>query len=236
MKSTFWGMLLFSVLMNADAHAGLKSLNKLLSPFELSSLPYPANSLEPFIDKETMTIHHDKHHQAYVDTLNENLKETGVSMMEIFSTASQRTDKVRDNAGGHWNHTFFWEILSRDEAKNTIPSKLKKEIESAFGSMKKFKKEFETAGKGLFGSGWVWLIRNMEGDLQIVSTPNQDNPLMNDAMTRGLPILGADVWEHAYYLKYQNKRDEYLTSFWKVVNWKKVHELNEEAKNMKLSE
>lgn len=236
MRVSTLSMFVITTFLSLPGYASLKSLNALESPFELASLPYAANSLEPFIDRETMTIHHDLHHKAYVDTLNDNLKESGVSMMEIFNSASQKTDKVRNNAGGHWNHTFFWEILSRDESDNTIPKKLKKEIESTFGSMKKFKAEFEAKGKDQFGSGWVWLIRNSEGNLEITSTPNQDNPLMNDALVRGFPILGADVWEHAYYLKYRNERAKYLEAFWNVVNWKRVYELSEESRDMKLAE
>jgi Fe-Mn family superoxide dismutase len=236
MRVSTLSLFVFSTILSLPGYASLKSLNALESPFELASLPYAANSLEPFIDRETMTIHHDLHHQAYVDTLNDNLKESGVTMLEIFNSASQKTDKVRNNAGGHWNHTFFWEILSRNQSDNTIPKKLEKEIENTFGSMKKFKAEFEAKGKDHFGSGWVWLIRNDDGNLEITSTPNQDNPLMNDALVRGFPILGADVWEHAYYLKYRNERAKYLEAFWNVVNWKRVYELSEESKDMKLAE
>lgn len=236
MRAFSFVLFVFSAFLSLPGFASLKSLNSLESPFELASLPYAANSLEPFIDKETMVLHHDFHHKAYVKTLNDNLKESGVSMLEIFNSASQRTEIVRNNAGGHWNHTFFWEILSRDESKNTIPKNLKKEIEKTFGSMKKFKAEFEAKGKELFGSGWVWLIRNGEGTLEITSTANQDNPLMNDVIVRGFPILAADVWEHAYYLKYKNERAKYLEIFWNVVNWKRVNELYEESKDMKLAE
>ena len=236
MRFSLMALIVFSSFLSLSASASLKSLNAMESPFELGPLPYAANSLEPFIDRETMTIHHDLHHKAYVTALNDNLKESGVSMLEIFNSASQKSDKVRNNAGGLWNHTFFWDIMSREESNNTIPKKLKKEIEAAFGSMKKFKAEFEAKGKDQFGSGWVWLIRNHEGQLEITSTPNQDNPLMNDALTRGFPLLAADIWEHAYYLKYRNERAKYLESFWHVVNWKKVHELSEESRDMKLAE
>lgn len=226
--------LFLTLTITSSSFAGLVALNELKSPFTLAQLPYAANSLEPFIDKETMTIHHDFHHANYVKTLNDNLKEKGVSLLSIFQSASKKTDKVRNNAGGHWNHTFFWEILSRDEAMNTMPNELKKAIEKRFGSVKKFKQEFEEKGKNQFGSGWVWLIRNTQGELEITSTANQDNPLMNDVMVRGIPLMGADIWEHAYYLKYQNKREEYLKQFWSVVNWKRVHEFFEESKEMKL--
>lgn len=236
MRFSLLALMILGQLFSVSAFASLKSLNAMESPFELGPLPYGANSLEPFIDQETMLIHHDLHHQAYVKTLNDNLKESGVSLLEIFNSASQKTEQVRNNAGGHWNHTFFWDIMSREESNNTIPKKLQKEIESVFGSLKKFKSEFEAKGKDQFGSGWVWLIRNQEGVLQITSTPNQDNPLMNDTIHRGFPILGADLWEHAYYLKYRNERSKYLESFWNVVNWKKVHELSEESKDMKLAE
>lgn len=229
-------LFVFSTLLSLSAFASLQGLNDLKSPFTLASLPYAANSLEPFIDQETMTIHHDVHHQKYVDTLNDNLKEKGVSLLEIFKSASQKSAKVRNNAGGHWNHAFFWEILSKQESNNTMPAGLKKEIEKTFGSIKKFKADFETKGKDQFGSGWVWLIRNSKGMLEITATPNQDNPLMNDVSVRGFPILGADVWEHAYYLKYRSERAKYLESFWSVVNWKRVNEFSEESKKMKLAE
>lgn len=227
-------LFIFSSLISFSSIAGLKELVELKSPFDLASLPYPANSLEPFIDQETMTIHHDFHHANYVKTLNENLKEKGVSLKDIFKSVSQKTDKVRNNAGGHWNHTFFWQILSKEPSQNTMPSKLKKEIEKKFGSVKKFKAEFENKGKEQFGSGWVWLIRNSKGELEITSTPNQDNPLMDDVVIRGIPLLGADVWEHAYYLKFRSERAKYLESFWNVVSWKRVHEYSEESKDMKL--
>ncbi len=227
----------FSLLLLPHlSHASLQSLIDLKSPFELSSLPYPANSLEPFIDSETMLIHHDLHHQGYVKALNENLKKKGVSMMDIFNSASQKSEKVRNNAGGHWNHTFFWDILSRDESSNTMPKSLEKEIAETFGSVKKFKTDFEAKGKELFGSGWVWLIRNTKGRLEITATPNQDNPLMNDVLVRGIPILGADIWEHAYYLKYRNERVKYLSNFWNVVNWKRVNEYSEESRDIKLKQ
>ena len=209
---------------------------ELKSPYELGKLPYAADSLEPFIDKETMTIHHDKHHQAYVTTLNENLNEKGVTLKSLFNKMSDKSDKIKNNAGGHWNHTFFWEMMSTEKANTTMPDELKKEIEAAFGSMEKFKAEFETKGKGQFGSGWVWLIRNQKGGLEITSTPNQDNPLMNHVATRGFPILGADIWEHAYYLKYRNERIKYLQNFWNVVNWKRVGEYAVESKTLKLTE
>jgi len=228
--------LLFALLMSYSVHANLKSLNQMESPFELGILPLAANSLEPLIDKETMLIHHDQIHQDHVTLLNENLKENDVTILDIFLSASQRTEPVRNNAGGHWNHTFLWSVLSRESDKHTMPSQMQKEIEASFGTVKKFKAEFEAAGMEQFGAGWVWLIRNAEGNLQITSTPNQDNPLMNDAISRGYPILGADLWEHAYYRKYQNKRSEYLKNFWTVVNWKKVHQLFNEAKHLKLPE
>lgn len=236
MKFLSWTLCLYVTFSPLLSYASLRSLSKLESPFELGSLPYPANSLEPFIDGETMIIHHDLHHKNYVKTLNDNLKEKGVTLIDIFNSASQKSDKVRDNAGGHWNHTFFWDIMSGEESNTTMPRSLRKEIEAAFGSVKKFKTEFEAKGKEQFGSGWVWLIRNLGGDLEITSTPNQDNPLMNDAMVRGFPLLGADIWEHAYYLKYRNERNKYLSNFWNVVNWKRVHEFAEESKDMKFTE
>lgn len=226
--------LLFALIfVSSLADASLKQINLQKSPFKLAPLPYSENSLEKAIDAETMKIHHGKHHQAYVDNLNKALGAQKVSLIELLKNVSTATPAVRNNAGGHWNHTFFWSILSGKDADNKIPARLEKEIISKWGSLDKFKEEFEKAGAGQFGSGWVWLIQTSEG-LQITTTSNQDNPLMDVAGVRGWPILGADVWEHAYYLKYQNRRAEYLKGFWSVVNWKMVDELNQEALKSKL--
>lgn len=193
--------------------------------FTLPPLPYAYDALEPHIDKETMTIHHDKHHQAYVDNLNKAVAGTdneNKSIDELVKVAGTISPAVRNNGGGHWNHTFFWDSLKKNEGGK--PSgKLAEAIDAAFGSFDAFKEKFNAAGTTRFGSGWAWLIVK-DGKLEVSSTPNQDNPLMDVAEVKGTPILGCDVWEHAYYLKYQNKRPAYLEAFWNVVNWDKVGE------------
>ena len=196
--------------------------------FELPKLKYSYDALEPYIDAQTMEIHHTKHHQAYVDNLNKALPENTKTLEEILENISTYPAAVRNNAGGHWNHSFFWETMSPN-AGGEPTDELAEEINKAFGSFEKFREEFENAGKTRFGSGWAWLVKTSEG-LKICSTPNQDNPLMDLTEVKGVPILGLDVWEHAYYLKYQNKRPEYITAFWNVVNWAKVTELYQNAK------
>ena len=196
--------------------------------FTVPALPYAYEALEPYIDKETMHFHHDKHHQAYVDNLNKAIAGTdneNKSIEELVKNAGSISPAVRNNGGGHWNHSFFWEILAPDSSGKP-EGKLADAINEAFGSFDTFKEKFNTAGITRFGSGWAWLIKQ-DGKLVVASTPNQDNPLMDIAETKGIPILGCDVWEHAYYLKYQNKRADYLNAFWNVVNWKKVAELFE---------
>lgn len=221
---------LFAFLFALNTHAALKDFSTQTAPFKLPPLPYKENSLSKAIDTETMKIHHGKHHQAYIDKLNKALENDKADLITILTSASKRSTEVRDNAGGHWNHSFFWTVLSPKSSDNKIPEELKRELTETFGSIDKFKEEFEKAGAALFGSGWAWLIRNSQGKLEITTTPNQDNPLMDVAKVKGTPILGADVWEHAYYLKYQNKRADYLKNFWKVVNWKQVQEYNVESK------
>ena len=193
--------------------------------FTVPALPYPYEALEPHIDKLTMQIHHDKHHQAYVDNLNKAITGTdneNKSIEELLKNAGSISPAVRNNGGGHWNHSFFWESLSPD-AGGAPEGNLADAINKEFGSFEAFKEKFNNAGVTRFGSGWAWLIKQ-DGKLIISSTPNQDNPLMDVAEAKGTPILGCDVWEHAYYLKYQNRRPEYLNAFWNVVNWKKVTE------------
>src|SRR5258706_9784948 len=190
--------------------------------FTLPPLPYAYDALEPHIDQKTMQIHHDKHHQAYVDNLNKAIaggEHENKSLEELIANAGKISPAVRNNGGGHWNHTFFWEILSKDGG--TPAGALAEAINSTFGSFDEFKTKFNAAGVGRFGSGWVWLI-SRDGKLEISSTPNQDNPLMDVAEVKGTPVLGVDVWEHAYYLKYQNRRPDYITAFWNVVNWNEV--------------
>ena len=197
--------------------------------FELPPLPYDVTALEPSIDAQTMAIHHDKHHAAYVNNLNAAIAGTDLEhksleelIRDIKSLPADKQGPVRNNGGGHWNHTFFWNLLA--PGQGGAPSgDLAAAIASAFGSFDAFKEKFEAAGLGRFGSGWAWLVVNA-GKLEIVSTPNQDNPLMGKAIAgvEGKPILGVDVWEHAYYLKYQNLRAAYLKALWNVVNWNAV--------------
>ena len=192
--------------------------------FTLPPLPYAFNALEPHIDAQTMQIHHDKHHQAYVDNLNKAIagsEHENKSLEELIASAGKISPAVRNNGGGHWNHSFFWEILG---AGGGQPSgKLADAINSTLGSLDGLKEKVNAAGATRFGSGWAWLIVK-DGKLEVSSTPNQDNPLMDVAEVKGTPILGIDVWEHAYYLKYQNRRPEYLTNIWNVINWSKVAE------------
>ena len=193
--------------------------------FELPKLAYSYDALEPTIDARTMEIHHSKHHQAYVDNLNNAIAGTdleGKSLEEIQKTG---TDKpaVRNNGGGHFNHSLFWELLTPGGSKEPVGN-VKAEIEK-IGGFEKFKEDFSNAAKTRFGSGWAWLVKNSDGTVVVSSTPNQDNPLMPVADVQGTPILGIDVWEHAYYLKYQNRRPDYVAAFFDVINWDKVEEL-----------
>ncbi|MFV0605338.1 MAG: superoxide dismutase [Niabella sp.] len=199
--------------------------------FTLPALPYAKEALEPHIDALTMEIHHDRHHKAYVDNLNKAIDGTAnadKTLDELIKNAGAISPAVRNNGGGHWNHSFFWEIIGPD-AGGEPSGALADAINETFGSLDGLKEKFNTAGATRFGSGWAWLIVK-DGKLEVSSTPNQDNPLMDVAEVKGTPVLGVDVWEHAYYLKYQNKRAEYLNAFWNVVNWKKVAELYEAAK------
>lgn len=193
--------------------------------FTLPALPYAFDALEPHIDSKTMQIHHDKHHQGYVDNLNKAIAGTpneNKSLEELVAAAGSISPAVRNNGGGHWNHSFFWESLAPGKG-GTPTGKLADAINTSFGSFDTFKEKFAAAGMTRFGSGWAWLIVN-EGKLEVSSTPNQDNPLMDIAEVKGTPLLGCDVWEHAYYLHYQNRRADYLAAFWNVVNWDKVAE------------
>ena len=190
--------------------------------FTLPALPYDFNALEPHIDAQTMQIHHDKHHQAYVDNLNKALAGTdgeGKTIEELMANISKYPAAVRNNGGGHYNHSLFWEVLG---ANGGQPSgELAEAINSTFGSLDGLKEKMSAAGTTRFGSGWAWLIVK-DGKLEVTSSPNQDNPLMDVAEVKGTPIFGIDVWEHAYYLKYQNKRPDYLGAIWNVVNWDAV--------------
>ena len=200
--------------------------------FELAPLPYAPDALEPFIDKQTMEIHHGKHHQAYVTNLNNAINGTemdGKSIEELLKNVSKHPVAVRNNGGGHYNHTFFWKTLKKNEGGKPSGA-LADAISKKFGSYEAFKEEFAKAATTRFGSGWAWLIVDTNGDLAVTSTPNQDNPLMDVAEKQGKPLLGLDVWEHAYYLKYQNKRPDYINAFWNVINWEEVSKNYESAK------
>lgn len=200
--------------------------------FTLPPLPYAHDGLEPVIDANTMSYHYDKHHQTYVDNLNKAVEAAGVagqSYEELFAKMSSLPAAVRNNSGGVWNHTFFWNGMAPVGQGGEPSAELAAAIDADLGGMEAFKEAFNNAGLGRFGSGWAWLIVQ-DGKLKIVSTPNQDNPLMDIAEDKGAPLLVADVWEHAYYLQYQNRRAEFLKAFWTIVNWNKVNELYAAAK------
>ena len=210
--------------IGSKADAGIPS--PLKTGFDQQPLPYAYSALEPSIDTLTMDIHYNKHAAAY----SKNVKEAAVAenvdttkpLEDVLGKISKYSVKMRNNAGGHYNHELFWVLLSADT--NTQPStKLSAAIVAGFGSIEEFKKQFNTAATTRFGSGWAWLIYNSDKKLSIVSTPNQDNPLMDIAEIKGFPLIGLDVWEHAYYLKYQNRRADYIASFWKILNWNTVN-------------
>ena len=197
--------------------------------YTLPQLPYAYAALEPAIDAQTMTIHHTKHHQAYVDNLNKALKGTPgqrVPLERLLGSISAYPPAVRNNAGGHWNHSFFWSVMTTSKSSGAPSPKLLAAINSTYGSLENFKMKFNDNAMGRFGSGWAWLVKTPAG-LVIFSTPNQDNPLMDVADLRGTPLLAVDVWEHAYYLRYQNKRADYLKNWWSVVNWAEVSRIFE---------
>ena len=192
--------------------------------FELPALPYAHNALEPHIDEKTMEIHHGKHHQAYVNNLNNAVKGNaaeGVSLVDLVHNISKYSPAIRNNGGGHWNHSFFWGIMGPNGGGQPTGA-LMDAIIASFGSFDAMKEQFNSAGTTRFGSGWAWLIVH-DHKLAITSTPNQDNPLMDIAEVKGTPILGLDVWEHAYYLHYQNRRPDYIGAFWNVINWSAVN-------------
>lgn len=200
-------------------------------PFTLPKLPYDYKALEPNIDAQTMEIHYSKHHQAYVTNLNNAIAgkpEDAMSLEDILKNVSKYAPVVRNNAGGVYNHNLFWTVMKPNGGGDPT-GKLGDAIVSTFGSVADFKTKFAEAGATRFGSGWAWLCVN-GGKLAICSTPNQDNPLMDVSECKGTPILGLDVWEHAYYLKYQNRRPEYITNFWNVINWDEVAKRLDSAK------
>jgi superoxide dismutase, Fe-Mn family len=196
--------------------------------YKLPALPYPYDALEPYIDAKTMKIHHSKHHRGYTDKLNAAINGTAVedySLEEIFRSISGLSDAIRNNGGGHYNHSLFWSVLTPGgEGAPKAEGALAKAMDETFGSSDTFKEEFASAAATRFGSGWAWLIVNKNGGLEVTTTPNQDNPLMDVADVQGTPILGLDVWEHAYYLRYQNMRPDYIKAFWNVVNWEAAEE------------
>ena len=192
--------------------------------FSLPNLPYAFNALEPHVDARTMEIHHDKHHAAYVNNLNAAIAGTeheGKDLEDLLAHISKLSPAVRNNGGGHWNHSMFWEIMSPNGG-GAPDGDLASKINKNFGSFEEMQKQFAAAAATRFGSGWAWLCVDGNDDLFITSTPNQDNPLMDVADKQGRPILGLDVWEHAYYLHYQNRRPDYVSAWWNVVNWEEV--------------
>ena len=198
--------------------------------FELPALGYEYNALEPFIDATTMTIHHSKHHQAYITKLNEAVEKTPElqhkSLMELITNINGTPESVRmaiiNHGGGHFNHSFFWQLMSPSAKSSTAGEALLTAINTKWGSMDNFKVEFAKSATGVFGSGWAWLVKDKENALSIMTTPNQDNPVMDIMPQKAKPIMGIDVWEHAYYLKHQNKRADYITDFWNVIDWAQV--------------
>lgn len=201
--------------------------------FALDPLPYAADALAPVIDAETMQLHHGRHHKAYVDNLNKAVaadpKLGGLTLEQLMARVSTLPKAVRDNGGGHWNHRFFWPLMAPEGQRGAPSPALQKAIEAQWGSLDKFKAAFQQAGTGQFGSGWAWLVLTPDGRLAVTSTPNQDNPLMDLAPVKGQPILANDVWEHAYYLTYRNRRGDYLWKWWEVVNWNQVNRNYEAA-------
>lgn len=200
--------------------------------FNLPELPYSYDALAPHIDAETMEIHHSKHHQGYTNKLNAALEDgdyDGIKLEDLLARVSSLSPAIRNNGGGFYNHSLFWTILS-PEGGGKPSGALAEAIEASYGSFEAFKQEFEKAAATQFGSGWAWLIVDKENKVKVTATPNQDNPLMDVAEEKGTPILGLDVWEHAYYLNYQNKRPDYISAFWNIVNWTEVEKRFSAAK------
>lgn len=231
---------IFSLQFTYIAHAqknsksGVKknpSKMKALSKFEFQPLPYSYDALEPYIDKLTLEIHYSKHHRAYYDNFMKAIKGTeleSMDMMDIFRNIGKYPIAVRNNSGGYFNHTFYWNNM-KPHGGGMPTGKLAESITKAFGSFEEFKKQFSESAKTRFGSGWAWLCLDNKGKLIVCSTPNQDNTLMDIAEKKGIPILTIDVWEHAYYLKYQNRRADYVDAFWNIVNWEEVTKRYENA-------
>ena len=217
-------------VFGSDRVSGISSGIEGVTSFEFPVLPYAYDALEPYIDARTMEIHYDKHHRAYFNNFINAIKGTPLEEMpikNIFASMSKHPDGVRNNGGGYYNHLLFWNNLGKDSSG--LPSELSAAIIKAFGSFDKFKETFNTAAKTRFGSGWAWLYLDSDKNLAVGSTPNQDNPLMDLSQIKGDPLLTIDVWEHAYYLKYQNKRADYIDAFWNVVNWDEVNKRYQQA-------
>jgi Fe-Mn family superoxide dismutase len=209
----------------------MESVETKIAKFDLPYLPFGFDALEPHISKETMQVHYNKHHRGYVRKLNQAVEGSDLSdysLEELVKNASKFKDAVRNNAGGHYNHTLFWRILTPDNIKPY--GKLLSQIEAAFNSFDSFKEEFSRTAATHFGSGWAWLGLSDKNTLEIGSTPNQDNPLMDVSYLQGYPLLGIDLWEHAYYLDYQNRKGEYIDAFWQVLDWTEVSNRYEEAR------
>jgi Fe-Mn family superoxide dismutase len=228
----FFDKIYLTIFVNSQRYKlNVKPLKYKKMAFELPKLAYAYNALEPHIDARTMEIHHTKHHQAYITNLNNAIAGTDaekLSVEDICKNISKYPVAVRNNGGGHYNHSLFWTLMAPN-AGGAPTGELASAIDAAFGSLDEFKKQFAAAGAGRFGSGWAWLIVK-DGKLAITSTANQDNPLMDIADVKGTPILALDVWEHAYYLNYQNRRPDYITAFWSVVNWEESAKLFKAAK------
>lgn len=211
----------------------LASLSAFAAPFTLAPLPYASNALEPLIDAKTMEIHHGRHHLAYVNNLNAQIenfpKLAELSLEQMMQQMSSFNAAVRNNGGGHYNHQLFWQLMAPVGQGGAPSASLAAAIERDFGSLDALKTAFNQAAASRFGSGWAWVIVNKDGKLQVTSTANQDNPLMDVVDERGTPILALDVWEHAYYLAYQNRRGDYSQAWWQLVNWHKVNQLFEQA-------
>jgi len=222
------------VILTSVSVLSATAQDKVKTKFDFAPLPFSYNALEPYIDSATMVIHYSKHHRIYYDNFLKAIANTDYeyqSIDEIFANISKAPVAVRNMSGGYYNHTIFWQNLSPNQGNPS--SELKSAIEARFGSIDAFKEAFSKESTSVFGSGWAWLILTSEGKLEIVSTPNQDNPLMDVAPIKGTPLLTIDVWEHAYYLKYQNRRAEYIKAFWNVVNWAEVSNRYENTGKMK---
>jgi superoxide dismutase, Fe-Mn family len=221
---------IFTILLGLNfASAQVQKETK--TKFEFPPLPYAFNALEPHIDQMTMEIHYERHHKAYYNNFIKGIEATEMermSMEQIFANMSNYSEGIRNNGGGHFNHVLFWSVMS-PYGGGEPTRKLVNALNESFGSVEQFKARFEDAARTRFGSGWAWLNVDKEGKLFVSSTPNQDNPLMDVVELRGTPILGLDVWEHAYYLKYQNRRPDYISNFWNIVNWEEVNRRYEEA-------